>query len=72
MALDTSTMIGAIAALIKELQGDQPTLSNILVNWLTKSSEGGVGVDIRVHRAVIATLSTSQGETRSDFVSWFH
>ncbi|KAI9735646.1 MAG: telomere binding protein [Cirrosporium novae-zelandiae] len=50
-------MIGGIAGLLISIIKNDPALGENLTEWLTSSSGGSVGQDIRIRRAVITALA---------------
>lgn len=57
-----SKMIGGVAALVRAIVGDMPTLHEYLVEWLVGVSAEAVGQVHNAHRAVIVALSSIPGE----------
>ena len=54
--------IGGVAALIRAIVGDSPTLQDNLLEWLVRVSADAVSQVHRAHRAVTAALSSIPGE----------
>jgi telomere length regulation protein len=49
--------VGGVAALIKCLVKGDEKLSEVLIDWFTDDNSGSVGIDLLVHRAIIAVLA---------------
>ncbi len=63
------TAIGGAAALIAGIIEDNDELRDGLVTWLIGVSGGGVGVDVSIRKAALATLSNDLGSWYALIVS---
>ena len=56
-----NSTIGGLAGLLAALTQDSPALKDVLVEWLTGISGGGIAHTNDTHRAVIAAIAPDHG-----------